>query len=221
MSIIIEFVNDLRVRYLAEAFKKKDFETKFWNPTTKPFFDVIYEENPTLIIAREETLKPEYRSEQYDIVILDDTLIPIECYNIDLLTEGYSNKSFSSEILYFSQEQLPNETLNLLYEISNNYHLRCIGNYPLPMTSYIGTVTTKELAFFLANAEYVLCHKNLLVAEAINCDAYPITTVENNLGIPVLRELSDIQPTTDIDIGNYTYEHLVEDIINGKAGIRF
>lgn len=231
MNIIIEYSTDLRVTFLAEAFKDGGHNIKFWDANRKPFFDMAYEISPDLIIVNPSIFKEEYRG-NYKIISLEG-LIPIGCYNPKLVYEEWGrDKTYSSDVLYISMQEPPQDFIECLNKLNQKWKVRCVGNFPLPMLNYIGTVNTEELAKFISNAEYIYDFNYTFLGEVIKSEGNFITNKDNDFGIPVITSPDHLPIDTDIclstldnidmKINNYTtYKDLAEDIINGTAGNNF
>lgn len=219
--IVIEQIPNIRLMGLASALQACHSDVKFWNSTTKPFFDMVYELSPQLIIMN--SVKEEYLSSFYKLVSLNPSeytqSIDISKNLADVIQfgNGVFNEQIKTRILYISNQPINDQNLyQFLLRLEDTTQLKIVGSYPFPSVGYVGNVNLGELNDFMASSEYTICYNNELMMECILNGSKPIATYANELGIPTIHEINNwfniVYPQLNIDPFTNTYLHIAHSL---------
>jgi hypothetical protein len=159
---------------LTAALQVLNSDTLFWTPQQKNIQDMVYEQKPDALFIHQEFLQnitlDELSNKVKCIYVMTENHIEIYRYgksikkpvfNIAANSAQYTNGVFdpllASDILYISNQVVSDEDLVLLKALDNShYRFKAVGIARLPLLSYIGNASIRDISHLIASASMLL-----------------------------------------------------------------
>ncbi len=158
---------------VATAYSKLGLNSIWWEPSKKPYFDLLDQLNPKIVYYSKRGLQTNWihlkgAAEQLNLKDINDDYSGLIANDL-LYFPGYFDKFLESDALMIIKTQVPEPQLPLLVKLCGEMpKLKIISKKYIPLTNLIGECSIYEIRDAIASTKAIVDYDNTFSAVAFH-----------------------------------------------------